>query len=138
MNTENFNKLFETHVPQIGSCDTVGGELLRAAAKIYYECYNNGFGNNVSGALNFLRNNGIDLRTDNVYSTLHEYCCGSILNNNNEKIVHSMVNLVVERVEEYISKIPAILTIPNNTDMHNLTDNNYEDEDEDEDEDDEY
>ena len=32
-------------VPSVGSCDTMQGELIRAAGKIYHDYYNNGFGN---------------------------------------------------------------------------------------------
>ena len=47
-------ELFEALVPDMGSCDTLGGEVLRAASRIYYDAYNNGFCNNTSGAFNFL------------------------------------------------------------------------------------
>lgn len=51
---EEYNKLFEEFVPDCGATKTIGGEVLRAASRIYYDAYNNGFYNNTSGALNYL------------------------------------------------------------------------------------
>jgi hypothetical protein len=42
-------------VPAAGPAETLGGEILRASGRLYYDAYNNGFLNNTSGALNFLR-----------------------------------------------------------------------------------
>lgn len=41
-------------VPPEGKAKTLQGELLRAASRINHDYYNNGFGNNWSGALNML------------------------------------------------------------------------------------
>lgn len=41
-------------VPPEGKCETLEGELIRASSRIYYDYYNNGFGNNWSGAFKFL------------------------------------------------------------------------------------
>jgi hypothetical protein len=49
-----YNELFERLVPTSGPCETLEGELLRASSRIYHDYYNNGFGNNWSGAFNFL------------------------------------------------------------------------------------
>lgn len=50
-------KLWSELVPRSGKCDTVNGELLRAANKICYDYYNNGWNcNNWSGAVIYLRN----------------------------------------------------------------------------------
>lgn len=55
-------RLFEQLVPACGHCDTLQGECLRAAAKIGYDWYNNGWGcNNWSGAVVFLRRNALVL-----------------------------------------------------------------------------
>lgn len=49
-----YTKLYEQLVPDNGQCDTVEGELLRAASKIGYDGCNNGHCNNQSGAFNFI------------------------------------------------------------------------------------
>jgi len=51
-----YQRLNEQLVPPMGECDTLQGELLRAASKIGYDWYNNGWGcNNWSGAVVFLK-----------------------------------------------------------------------------------
>lgn len=41
-------------VPSSGPAGTIEGEMLRAATRLYYDYYNNGFCNNTSGAVNYL------------------------------------------------------------------------------------
>lgn len=52
---EAYNALNGKLVPAQGNCETLEGEFLRAISKIYYDAYNNGGGNNVSGPLRFLQ-----------------------------------------------------------------------------------
>lgn len=47
--------LFDKLVPAFGSCDTLQGELLLAANKISHDYFNNGWGNNWSGSLMYLK-----------------------------------------------------------------------------------
>lgn len=55
-------RLFEQLVPGSGNCATLQGECLRAASKIGYDWYNNGWGcNNWSGAVVFLREHAMIL-----------------------------------------------------------------------------
>lgn len=49
-----YQYLAEIHIPSYGPCELNVGECLRAASKIAYDFYNNGFGNNWSGAYNYL------------------------------------------------------------------------------------
>lgn len=61
-------------VPNMGTCDTFGGELIRAVGRLYYDAYNNGFCNNTSGALNFLSESSwvADKEWSHVYNLLSE------------------------------------------------------------------
>jgi len=52
---ETYDRLSGKLVPLCGNSGTLEGEFLRAAGKLCHEFYNNGGGNNVSGALRFLR-----------------------------------------------------------------------------------
>lgn len=52
--TKEYEALYEQHVPMMGKCETLAGEVLRAVSKIYYDAFNNGFCNNTSGPRNFL------------------------------------------------------------------------------------
>lgn len=49
-----YEKLWESLVPISGHSDTLGGEVLRAATRIYHDGFNNGFCNNTTGAWNYL------------------------------------------------------------------------------------
>lgn len=51
---EEYKELYDKHVPMMGECETLAGEVLRASSRIYHDAYNNGFMNNTSGAWNFL------------------------------------------------------------------------------------
>ncbi len=53
-----YDKLWSELVPPEGACTTIEGECLRAISRIYYDFYNNGFGNNWSGAFNWLIRHG--------------------------------------------------------------------------------
>lgn len=50
----NYNRLYDMLVPDSGPSEHLVGECLRAASRIYYDHYNNGSCNNVTGAWNFL------------------------------------------------------------------------------------
>jgi hypothetical protein len=41
-------------MPAMGPAESIGGEMVRAVNKLYYDAFNNGFCNNTSGAANFL------------------------------------------------------------------------------------
>jgi len=47
-------EVIKSLVPDEGPCDTLEGEFIRAAQRIYYDFYNNGFGNRWVGALALL------------------------------------------------------------------------------------
>jgi len=53
-------------MPAIGDADTVAGEMIRSISRLGHELYNNGMGNNSSGAVNFLLNH------DCIDATTHE------------------------------------------------------------------
>jgi len=51
-----FNALADDLVPASDNCETLEGEFLRAASRIHYDLFNNGWGcNNWSGAVVFLK-----------------------------------------------------------------------------------
>lgn len=49
-----YERLHDKYVPPFGAADTLIGEAIRASSRIYHDAYNNGFGNNTSGAWKFL------------------------------------------------------------------------------------
>ncbi len=50
-----FTKMTEELMPAMGAADTFAGEVIRAVNRLYYEAFNNGWGNNVSGAWHYLK-----------------------------------------------------------------------------------
>lgn len=70
---------FESLMPVEGNCQTIEGEVLRAATRIYWDYYNNGFGNNWSGALNFLKE--YKMVTEKEYDRLDYYARGRVYGN---------------------------------------------------------
>lgn len=121
-------------MPASGKSDTVAGELIRSASRIGYQFYNNGMGNNVSGAVNLLREKGaIDPET---HATIYEYSRGRIYQGNyNGDALQVAVERAVDMTLEMITRNPVLLSIANTEDMFDYEEaEEYYDEDEYEDE----
>jgi hypothetical protein len=54
-----YDRLYKELVPQSGPSAFVEGENLRAINRIYYDYCNNGFGNNLTGAFNWLNEHNL-------------------------------------------------------------------------------
>jgi hypothetical protein len=73
---QEYDQMVNDLVPASGKCDTLAGEMIRAVSRLGYDFYNNGMGNNTSGALNFLESQGV---TDSdTFATIYEYTRGRI------------------------------------------------------------
>lgn len=105
-----FESLFEHLVPVADNCETLGGELIRSANRLCYDFYNNGFGNNTSGALNFL--NMKDAIDKDTYSVLYPYTCGQAeyWGKYEGDAVHLAVEAVMNQTIEYILANPELET----------------------------
>lgn len=58
--SKDFNRIWEQYVPMSGATDYIETELLRAANRLIYDWYNNGWGvNNKTAELEFLQNHGL-------------------------------------------------------------------------------
>lgn len=130
-----YSELFKKLVKPSGPSDTVEGELLRAANKIYYDYYNNGFGNNWSGALNFLEHQArFDVKKE--FAALQEYSTGKVFDGN-ESAIEAVLDSLVDKVVDYIKSVGENLT-PYDGDMYDYQEKAYvapEEEDDDFDED---
>lgn len=93
---------FESLLPVEGHCSTVEGELFRAATRICWDYYNNGFGNNWSGALNFLKD--YKMVTEKEFRALGYYSRGRCYGNFEYfgGPMEIMVNEVLARVVQMI------------------------------------
>lgn len=117
-----YDKMTEELVPASGNCETVAGELIRAASRLGYDFYNNGMGNNTSGAANFLMEKGAI--QDGTYHTVYEYTRGRLYNGNyNGDGLHLAIESVVDQTVEFILNNPQLMTMENTEDMFD-----YEDE----------
>jgi hypothetical protein len=57
-----YDRLWNKLVPDSGSAETIRGELLRSISKIYYDRYNNGFGNQNNSAAEFIKTQSHKIR----------------------------------------------------------------------------
>lgn len=126
-------RMFEQLVPVSGQCQTLQGELLRAASKIGYDWYNNGWGcNNWSGAVIFLRDHIADLpimapdaKSEEFHNALREVYHFS--HGEPADISDGRADLLVTTIHEYVvKKILANPTlVPNEKDMWDLCEPDY-------------
>lgn len=130
------NALYSQMVPMSGNSTSLQGELLRASSRISYDWFNNGWGNNWSGAVKFLENNFIKLPNQPEADIIKElkkelafvlnYSHGEPCPSNND--YKSKVYSTVTKIHEIV--VTAILANPdliNNTDdMFNYQEEEYQ------------
>ena len=116
-----YNRLIEL-MPPSGKSDKVAGELIRCASRLGHELYNNGMGNNSSGAVNMLKELGaIDRQTHKV---IHPMTRGRLYNGHyNGDLFQMAVESAVEQNIKFILDNPGLETKENDVDMFD-----YEDE----------
>ena len=110
-----FDRLVEL-MPIMGSCDTVAGEMIRSVSRLGYDLYNNGMGNNTSGAVNFLLEKGaIDRDT---HSTIYEFTRGRLYEGRYKgDALQVAIERAVDMTVEMIMRNPQLLTMANTEDM---------------------
>ena len=118
-----YARLGEALIPDMGNANTVAGEMMRCATRLSHDFYNNGMGNNTSGAINFLLAKGaIDKQT---HATIHEYTRGLLYDGRYEgDAMQVAVEHMIDSVVLHILANPALTTAPNSEDMFD-----YEEED---------
>jgi hypothetical protein len=100
---QTFKDLWAQLVPGSGSAETLEGEMLRAANRLYYDYYNNGFGNNTSGAENFLRNfGGGNPRLLQALDVLHPYTRGIMPDRSEEPDIEKALDIMMDIVVYHI------------------------------------
>ena len=85
-------------VPAMGMSDTFKGEVWRAATKIYYDYFNNGWGNNWKQAAAFLITN-IDLPID-VIQMLYDHADGNMADGIWEDELDQMIDAVIVQLRD--------------------------------------
>lgn len=111
-----YDRMVDELMPAMGACDTVAGELIRSVSRLGYDFYNNGMGNNTSGAANFLREKGaIDPDT---YDTIYEFTRGRLYEGRyNGDSLQVAIERAVDMTVEMILRNPVLLTAKNEEDM---------------------
>lgn len=107
--SEDYQRLCATNIPISGNCQTLQGELLRAASKIGYDWYNNGWGcNNWSGAVVFIRKKINDL-PNQINQQTHEKLAKALHFVNKYSRGQSTKNLLDEHAEVAVTTITEII-----------------------------
>ena len=110
-----YDRLVEL-MPMMGNCDTVAGELIRAVSKLGHDFYNNGMGNNTSGAVNFLEAKGAIDR--NTYCTIYDYTRGALYQGRYDgDSLQVAMERMVDQTVEFILANPELETQANTEDM---------------------
>ena len=110
-----YDRLVEA-MPLMGNCDTVAGEMIRSVSRLGYDFYNNGMGNNTSGAVNFLLEKGaIDSKT---HATIYEYTRGLTYSGcYGGDSLQAAIERAVDMTVKFILDNPQLETTPNTEDM---------------------
>lgn len=116
-----FERFFEALVPSEGNCENLAGEMIRAAGRLRYDFYNNGMGNNTSGALKFLREKGaIDKE---LFEYVLPYTTGRVYTGNyTNDLFHYAIDRIVEMTTKMVALNPTLMTIENTEDMFDYSD----------------
>jgi hypothetical protein len=125
-------------MPGMGNSDVLAGELIRAANRLAYDFYNNGMGNNTSGAINFLAHHGaVD---PGVRDTIQPYTTGRLYHGDYEgDALQLAIEAMIDSTVEMIVRNPQLMTMKNTDDIFNYEDPaEYFDEEDEYEEEDEY
>ena len=108
-------------MPAMGNSNKVAGELIRCVSRLGHELYNNGMGNNSSGAVNMLRAYGaIDGDT---YETIYPMTRGRIYNSGyNGDPFQIAIESSIDQTIKFILDNPELETKNNEVDMFTYED----------------
>lgn len=116
-----FERIWEELVPREGNAATVAGEMVRAAGRLRYDFYNNGMGNNTSGALKFLREKGAIDRE--LFDYVLPYTTGRLYQGKYENdLFHIAIDRIVEMTTKMVTYNPVLMTMENTEDMFDYED----------------
>lgn len=116
-----FERIFSELVPPSGKCDTVAGEMLRAAGRLRHDFYNNGMGNNTSGALKFLREkSAID---NELFEYVLPYTTGRLYQGKYDgDFFQVAIDRIVEMTTKMVTYNPQLMVMENTEDMFDYED----------------
>ena len=107
-----YARLCDELIPSMGAADTVAGEMLRSVTRLAYDLYNNGMGNNTSGAANFLLHHGV-MDTD-THDVIYPYTRGALYDGHYKgDSLQVAIEHTIDRVVEFILAHPGLTTTAN-------------------------
>ena len=113
------------YVPPSGNSPVVAGDMVRAISKLLHDLYNNGCGNNTSGALNYLEQMGVissDLK-DKVHDNTRGKHYGRSYDGDDVQVAFETI---ADTTLEYILENPELETTANIRDMWDYQDPDLE------------
>lgn len=113
-----FDNLWGELVPWSGKCESQAGELIRAAGRLQHDFYNNGMGNNTSGAVNLLREKGVIDKT--THEEIYYYSRGRVVGYGSCLEPH--IDRAVEQTVEFVLNNPILMSLENTEDMFDYSD----------------
>lgn len=117
---EDHNRLIKL-MPAQGPADTVAGEMIRAVSRLGYDFYNNGMGNNTSGALNYLSAN--DCISYHVFMAIEGYTRGRCYTGNYDgDVLHYSIERMINETVNHILENPELEELKNDEDMFDYQD----------------
>ena len=108
---EIFDEYRKTLIPPRGPCDTVAGEMVRAATILYNDLHKT----NTSDAMNYLLRNNV-IKMDDVREL---YLCSRLYVSGDDvqKSMQPVVDMIIDVVCEKIMENPTLLTQKNTEDL---------------------
>jgi hypothetical protein len=111
-----YARLCDELIPAVGKADTVAGEMLRSVTRLAYDLYNNGMGNNTSGAANFLLHHGVMDSAD--HDTIYPYTRGMLYDGHYEgDALQVAIERTIDATVELILAHPGLTTTVNTEDQ---------------------
>ena len=115
----------------------MGGEIFRAATKLYYDYHNNALVNNTSGAINYLAKIGVltqqhqpnyyhsnannQIKRDDIFNILYPYTIGTKIHFGERNVYHA-IEVMMDCTLDFLRNDPSLDATHNTFDYHKLKD----------------
>lgn len=111
-------------VPISGKSEVLAGELIRAVSRLAYDFYNNGMGNNTSGAVNFLKEYNVFENALDKFNIIYEHSRGRTYKGNYSEDSELLIAIeyAIDSTIELILKNPKFESQPNDVDLFEFSD----------------
>lgn len=128
-----FDRYTEQLMPAEGHADTVAGELVRSVNRIYYDAFNNGFCNNTSGALNFIKR---IMPADEVLTPIYQMLAYRVNSGGYSSLTPAVkdgLDTLVDKTVELLQNNPVLVATKNTNDMFDFQEPDFYEPDDEED-----